>query len=464
MSGPTRGGRRSLGSRLTLLVAAAVALAIAVCAATCWFLVRDVLDRQLNDSLNQPPLDGRTAAMIRRDCAEQPTGAEPPGPFLRLQQIVTAEGARCAQGWDAVKVVPADERVARVPGGRLLRDGVTESGDAVRVLTVNIGPGVAVSAARSLSGMDATLRVLALTLAGVAALGVLGAATAGRLVSRAALRPVERLTGAVEHIARTEDLATRIPVDGDDEIARLGTSFNAMTAALAGSRERQLQLVADAGHELRTPLTSLRANVDLLLHSENSGRPLDPGARRRLLAGLKAQMTEMSSLVGDLLELSRVSEGEEPVPGLPFHDVVETALARARLRAGEVRVHADLAEWYVHGREGALERAVVNLLDNAVKFSPPGGVVRVRLAGGELTVRDHGPGIPEDELPHVFERFWRSSAARSMSGSGLGLAIVAQAVRDAGGEVTLANAAGGGILATVRLPGRAHSQTGLMKA
>ncbi|MFC4536806.1 sensor histidine kinase [Sphaerisporangium dianthi] len=444
-----------MGSRLTLLVATAVAVAIAVCAAACWFLVRNELSRQLDDSLDQPPVGGRTLDMIQRGgCSQRPTGAEPPGPFLRLQQIVRADGTRCAQGLDAVVVTAQDRRAAVVPGARLLRDGVSDAGDPVRVLTVNVGPGIAVSVSRSSAQTDATLRGLALLLAGVAALGVLGAASAGRLVSRTALRPVGRLTRAVEHIARTEDLRTRIPVDGEDEIARLGASFNAMTAALAGSRERQRQLIADAGHELRTPLTSLRANIDLLLHSENTGRPLDPEARRRLLAGLKAQMSELSGLVGDLLELSRVSGGEEAVADLPFHDVAEAAVVRARLRAHDVRITSDLDEWYVHGREGALERAVVNLLDNAVKFSPAGGEVTVRLSGGVLTVRDHGPGIPQDELPHVFDRFWRSPAARSMPGSGLGLAIVAQAVRDAGGEVTLTAAPGGGTRARLTLPGR----------
>ncbi|WP_262843088.1 sensor histidine kinase [Sphaerisporangium corydalis] len=451
-----------MGSRLTVLVATAVAVAIAVCAAACWFLVRDELQRQLNESLEQPPVNHRIVEMIQRDCSQSPTGGENPGPFLRLQQIVLADGTRCAQGWDAVVVAPADLKTTGTRGGRVLRDGVTDSGDTVRVLTTNVGPGMAVSVSRSLTGVERTLRGLALLLAAVAALGVIGAATAGRLVSRTALRPVARLTGAVEHIARTEDLRIRIPVDGEDEIARLSTSFNAMTAALASSRERQAQLIADAGHELRTPLTSLRTNIDLLLHSENTGRDLDPQARHRLLASVKAQMAELSVLVGDLLELSRVSEGEEPSPDLPFHEVVEAAVARARLRAHDVRIDAELTDWYVHGREGALERAVVNLLDNAVKFSPSGGTVAVRLAEGELTVRDHGPGIPEDELPHVFDRFWRSSTARSMPGSGLGLAIVAQAVRDADGEIALTAAPGGGTVATLKLPGRAHSQTGLI--
>ncbi|GII78640.1 two-component sensor histidine kinase [Sphaerisporangium rufum] len=449
---PPGGG--SLRSRITLLVAAAVTVAIAVCAGLCWLLVRDELWRKLDESLQQPPVDARIAQMIQRECSADPTGDSSPGPFLRLQQIVTADGVRCAQGWEAVKVAPADLPITTTPGGRRLRDGTTDAGEPVRVLTVNVGPGVAVSVSRSTAEVEGALRGLALLLGVVTALGVLGAAAAGRVISGAALRPIRRLTGAVEHITRTEDLDTRIPVEGEDEIARLSASFNAMTAALAGSRERQRQLIGDAGHELRTPLTSLRANIDLLLHSENSGRSLDPGARTRLLGSVKAQMAEMSSLIGDLLELSRVSGGEEPVAGLPFHEIVAAAADRVRLRAGDVRLAAETTPWYVDGREQALERAVVNLLDNAVKFSPPGGTVTVRLRRGELTVRDHGPGIPEEELPQVFERFWRSSTARSMPGSGLGLAIVAQAVRDAGGRVTLANAPGGGAVARLTLPGR----------
>ncbi|MFC7649988.1 HAMP domain-containing protein [Streptosporangium lutulentum] len=186
---------------------------------------------------------------------------------------------------------------------------------------------------RTLTEFQATLTTLAWILAGVAALGVLGAASAGLLVSRTALRPVGLLAEAVEHVARTEDLDTRLPVEGTDEIARLVTSFNTMTTALAGSRERQRRLIADAGHELRTPLTSLRTNIDLLLRSENAGRPLDPDPKRRLLTSLKAQFEEMSTLVGGLLQLSRSEDEHEPYVEVAFHDVVDSAVRRARLRA-----------------------------------------------------------------------------------------------------------------------------------
>ncbi|MFF5207393.1 ATP-binding protein [Streptosporangium sp. NPDC000396] len=438
-------GRRSLRSRLTILITVAVAMAVAVAAAACWFIARAELLSQVDKSLMLPPPPGDVIQLL---CVKKPDT----GRLFKPIQAITADGRLCTIGWPAVKVTEEDRRIAAGPlGAGRIRDGVTDDGVPVRVRTRNVEAGVAVMESRPLDELESTLRALALLLAGVAALGVVGAATAGTIISRTALRPVERLTGAVEHVARTEDLDTRIPVEGTDEIARLGASFNAMTAALAGSRERQRRLIADAGHELRTPLTSLRTNVDLLLRSENTGRPLDPEPKRRLLAGLKAQFEEMSTLVGDLLQLSRSEDEHEPHVEVAFHEVVETAVRRAGLRASGTPIEADLDPWYVHGDQAALERAVVNLLDNAVKFSR--SPVSVRLRDGDLTVRDRGPGIPQEELPYVFDRFWRSSSARSMPGSGLGLAIVAQAVREAGGEVTLENAAGGGALARVRLPG-----------
>ncbi|MEU4538451.1 HAMP domain-containing sensor histidine kinase [Streptosporangium sp. NPDC023825] len=459
-------GRRSLRSRLTLLVAAAVALAIAVCAMLCWFVVRAELLRQVDGSL-----EGRPQGMewIGPYCPGGPRGPGAPGvPGERGEiagrrlpsrlppvQLVYADGGRCVAGSTPVKVTPADLALTHGPlGRRALRNGVTDGGEEVRVMTKSVRPGLAVMESRSLEEVRSTLAALAWLLAGVTALGVLGAASAGLLVSRTALRPVGRLTEAVEYVARTEDLDTRIPVEGTDEIARLGVSFNAMTTALAGSRERQRRLIADAGHELRTPLTSLRTNIDLLLRSENAGRPLDAAPKRRLLANLKAQFEEMSTLVGDLLQLSRSEDEHEPHVEVAFHDTVEVAVRRARPRAPDTAIEVELSPWYLRGDQAALERAVVNLLDNAVKFSAGRAEpVSVRLRGGELTVRDHGPGIPEEELPYVFDRFWRSSSARSMPGSGLGLAIVAKAVRDAGGEVNLENAAGGGTLARLRLPG-----------
>jgi two-component system sensor histidine kinase MprB len=311
--------------------------------------------------------------------------------------------------------------------------------------------------ASSLSKVDNSLQQLAFILIGVAAVGALGAGITGRIVARAALRPVHDLTDAVEHIARTEEVGTTIPVHGNDEIARLSKSFNSMSTALANSRERQTRLIADAGHELRTPLTSLRTNVDLMIRSDDTGRPLPPATRTKLLGSMKAQMQELTVLIGDLLQLSRP---DSPRPGqnvaiVAFHEIAQRAVDRAKLRGPGLDYQVALEPWYVRADPAALERAIMNLLDNAVKYSPPAGTVDVALQHGRLTVRDHGPGIPADELQYVFDRFWRSPSSRQLPGSGLGLSIVAQTVQESGGQVTLGPAQDGGpgALAVVRLPG-----------
>ncbi|MFG3436639.1 ATP-binding protein [Nonomuraea sp. NPDC047897] len=447
--------RGSLRSRLTLLVALAVALAVAISSGACYMIVRQQLYDQMGRALRPDP--GASPYQRKKDldyvgshCTTDASVAadfQPP----EINQLVFSDGRPTCHLGPPIVVRGGDRRIA-ARGGFHTYTGATTDGTAVLVFVEGVEPGMARMKARRLDQLHDTLNMVALLLGAVAALGVLGAALAGWAVSRTALAPVGRLTRAVEHIAQTEDLTTRIPIAGTDEIARLGSSFNAMTAALAGSRERQQQLVADAGHELRTPLTTLRTNIDLLLRSEQTGRSLDPGAKERLLVNVKAQFAELSTLVGDLLQLARGDTDHEPHVELALHDVVEAAVERARLRGAEVTT--DLDPWHVVGGAASLERAVLNLIDNAAKFGP--GQVDVALRGGELTVRDRGPGIPEGELPHVFNRFWRSPTARGMPGSGLGLAIVAQAVAEAGGQARLANAPGGGILATITLPGKSH--------
>ncbi|TXK39757.1 cell wall metabolism sensor histidine kinase WalK [Nonomuraea sp. C10] len=444
--------RRSLRSRLTLLVAAAVAIAVAVSAVGCWYFVRRELSWQLNQSLRDIAVPVKAMQGAVRNCSSEPAAALDGHPaFTEPMQIVFPGGERCVMGNTAIKVTPHERRIAAGYYGQWeFYDGRADDGTPLRVYVRNVDENAAFVVGRPVEEINDTLRRVTVLLAGVAALGVLVAASVGLLVSRAALRPVGRLTRAVEHIAQTEDLDTRIPVEGGDEIARLSASFNAMTAALAGSRDRQRQLVADAGHELRTPLTTLRTNIDLLLRSEQTGRSLDPGAKERLLVNVKAQFAELTTLVGDLLQLARGDTDHEPHAELAFQQVVTAAVERARLRGAEIA--ADLEPWYVVGGAASLERAVLNLLDNAAKFSPD-SEVEVTLRDGELTVRDHGPGIPEEELPHVFDRFWRSPSARSLPGSGLGLAIVHQAVKEVGGEIRLRNAADGGVVATMTLPG-----------
>ncbi|UWE13118.1 sensor histidine kinase [Actinacidiphila bryophytorum] len=454
----------ALRSRLTLLTAVAVAVAVAAVALASWFITRDQLVAQLDSTLRSQISEQRAGYIdsILSSCqTDAPSSSNLP-PGLTSVQVVRSDGTRCVgAGAAAVKVQKADIAVAAGQSESATHNAKTDAGQTVRVLTmplVKVGPNfstrtnLALSVSRPLNEIDRTLGRLAWLLLAVAGVGVLGATSAGLWIARTGLRPVDQLTGTVEHIARTEDLNVRIPVEGEDEIARLGKSFNAMTSALASSRDRQQQLIADAGHELRTPLTSLRTNIELLERSEATGRAIPADDRRALLASVKAQMTELAALIGDLQELSRPDAGPT-LKVVPLHEITGTALERARLRGPDLTITADVAPWFVRGEAAALERAIVNLLDNAVKFSPPGGRIDVRLQGGRLSVRDHGPGIPAEELPHVFERFWRSPSARSLPGSGLGLSIVARTVQQSGGTIGLTPAPGGGTEAALYLPG-----------
>ncbi|MFC7814734.1 sensor histidine kinase [Streptomyces sp. NPDC057367] len=453
-------------ARLSLLVASAVAFAVAAVSVACWFLVREQLYNQLDDQLRGEQVSKGLLNSMLRNCQSGSPQEIPQVPNAPVVTILYSDGSTCVNPGD--EEVPMQREDLEVADGRAknaLHTTRSTDGTAMRVFTGRVldattgqvQPGIAVSIAKPLEDVTKPLSSLVWILLIVSGIGVVGAGAAGLAVARAGLRPVDELTDAVEHVARTEDLAIRIPVedDSDDEIARLSRSFNSMTSSLASSRDLQQQLIADAGHELRTPLTSLRTNIELLSRSEETGRPIPEADRKALLASVKAQMTELAALIGDLQELSRPDTGQHEgrTRILAWHDVVESALRRARLRGPELTITADVHPWYVRAEPAALERAVVNILDNAVKFSPKGGTVDVRLTDGALTVRDHGPGIPADELPHVFDRFWRSPSARALPGSGLGLSIVARTVQQAGGTVSLTPGEGGGTTATVRLPG-----------
>jgi two-component system sensor histidine kinase MprB len=314
--------------------------------------------------------------------------------------------------------------------------------------------------AQSMGPADTTLAHIRLTSLLVGLAGIAVAGIAGFAIGRTGLRPVDDLTEAAEHVAHTGELRP-IEVHGKDELSRLATSFNAMLTALTRSREHQRRLVADAGHELRTPLTSMRTNLDLLAQSFASGTSGLPSQDRdELIGDVRAQLEELSVLVADLVELSR----DEPQTVVREHfdlaDTVRAAIERVRRRAIGVTFEQRLDPWYVYGESASLERAVTNLLDNAAKWSPPDGTVRVDLQDGLLQVADEGPGIAEEDLGHVFERFYRSPEARTMPGSGLGLSIVRQAAENHGGKVAAARAASGGALLGMWLPGASSTNAG----
>jgi two-component system sensor histidine kinase MprB len=268
------------------------------------------------------------------------------------------------------------------------------------------------------------------------------------MVARTALRPVSELTEAAEHVAETRDLSRRMQTTGDDELSRLGTSFNTMLEALDDSQRAQRQLVEDASHELRTPLTSLRTNIEVLANADS----LPPDDRRKLLRDVVRQLEELTALVAGLVDLARGEEPEEAAADLRFDRLVAEAVDRAGIHAPDKHFATRLEPCIVHGVHASLDSAVTNLLDNAAKWSPTGETIEVTLREGELIVRDHGPGIEPDHAPHVFDRFYRAPAARKLPGSGLGLAIVRKVADSHGGEVSAEQAEGGGARLVLRLP------------
>ncbi|MCV6986091.1 HAMP domain-containing histidine kinase [Mycobacterium shinjukuense] len=332
-----------------------------------------------------------------------------------------------------------------------------------RVLAIHLPNGSSLLISKSLRPTEAVMSKLRFVLLMVGGVGVVVAAVAGGMVTRAGLRPVGRLTEAAERVARTDDLRP-IPVFGSDELARLTEAFNLMLRALAESRERQARLVIDAGHELRTPLTSLRTNVELLIASMAPGAPRLP---EQEMAGLRAdvlaQIEELSTLVGDLVDLTRGDAGQVVHEPVDLAEIIDRSLERVRRRRNDISFDVQVVGWQVYGDAAGLSRAALNLMDNAAKWSPPGGRVGIRLtpldpSHAELVVSDQGPGIPPQERRLVFERFYRSTSARAMPGSGLGLAIVKQVVLNHGGSLRVEDTDPGGqppgTSIHVLLPGR----------
>ena len=357
-----------------------------------------------------------------------------------LYQAIDASGvALTRNGSYALPVGDADIAIAASsdPGARTRYD-VTIDGELYRMLTVKTDVG-AVQLARSMAESQKSLsRILRSTLFAVAIVA-LSSALLGWLIARQVTRRLSRLTTAAGVVADTGRLDVEVPVDGGDETGQLGRAFSGMLAALQASRHEQHQLVQDASHELRTPLTSLRTNVAVLRRRYDS---LPAESRDQLLADLDSETRELTDLVNELVELATDRRDDEPIQPVRLADVAERAAARARRRFGrDVVVEAD--ETVVDGRPNGLERATQNLIDNACKFSPE-GPIEVFISQGTVTVRDHGPGLVADDIPHLFDRFYRSVEMRSKPGSGLGLSIVKSVIDAHGGSVFAGSAAGGG--------------------
>ena len=451
--------RTTLAGRVTALATLAVAITVAGVALSAYFTARVQMQQSLDESLltraEQAAGSNRLSILTSQQVPSWALGAADvriafvvPG---RSVPIVSAD-----QGREGEQLVLGDPEldVALGRSESSVRTIAAANGVRYRVVAVPAEGQAALVLAQSLEPTERTLGKLGLVTLLFGAAGAVAAGLVGWAVARNGLRPVRRLTTAAEDIARTEKL-TPIEVEGNDEIARLATSFNAMLAALSASRDRQRQLVADASHELRTPLTSLRTNIELLRQADAAGG-LDVDTRRELLDDVGAQLEEMTTLIGDLVELARDEPLAHTVEPVDLVEVVERAVTRVRRRAPGLDFAVHVEPWWLLGEADSLERAVTNLLDNAAKWSPPLGRVTVGLADGVLTVTDEGQGIAEADLPHVFDRFYRSRESRALPGSGLGLSIVRQVVERHGGSVEATHGPEGGARFVVRLPGDAQ--------
>ena len=408
--------------RVTLLVAIAIAFTVAAVSVGVWFVAKHELYDQLDSSLRAQAITSATG-----------------GPFGGggLALVVHSDGDTSGR-LQGLPVTAGMLAVARGTRDTYYTD-ITVEGSSFREVVLAVpGGGTAVVTVLPLGPTRHALRRIRFWLTLVGALGIAVAAALAALVATAALRPVRRLTAAAETVTATGDLRERVVVSGEDELGRLATRFNAMLAALEESVGRQRRLVADASHELRTPLTAARTNVDLVREGK-----LPEDEVRHALDEASVELDSLTSLVSDLVELARGEERKLRLEHVALDDLVSAAVERAKSRAPEATFVTSLAPVHVRVDPVLVERAVGNLLDNAVKYSPPGAPIEVSVRDGEVVVADHGPGIAEEDLPRIFDRFYRAASARAKPGAGLGLAIVREAAEAHGGHATAESGADG---------------------
>jgi two-component system sensor histidine kinase MprB len=427
-------------------------VAIVLVAIVSYMVVRSQLRGQVDNALTAQ------GALVQQGDPQALGGYSPPtlspsdgGPAY--YQVISSTGAVLRPGTVPLPVTPGALAVAAHGSGSRISD-IAIDGSPLRLLVVGVSGG-GVELARPLGQVNNVLSNLRLILILLCGAGVALAAMLGRLAASRVLAPLAEVAQAAEHIGETEDLTTRIHVRADDEVGQLATRFNAMLDRLESSREAvdesvraQRQLVADASHELRTPVTSLRTNVEVLLE----GGALSDEDRERLLTDMVEQSEELSALVGDLIELARGDQPIEAADDVRLDGIVEEAVDRARRNAPGIVFETQLEPVVVDGVPERLLRAVNNLLDNAARHTHAETTVEVRVNETGVRVRDHGDGVDPQDLPHVFDRFYRGVNSRGRQGSGLGLAIVRQVAEQHGGSVTASNAPDGGAVFEIHLP------------
>jgi two-component system sensor histidine kinase MprB len=419
----------SFRQRITLLVALAIAATVAGASVAVWVVAKHALYRQLDQTL-----------------AVQAQNAGGVGFGGNNTRTIHSGGLVTGNN-----LIPITKDVLRVVHGEShgFTKNTTIDDQHVREAVFTAGDGDVVISVYLLGPTQHALAHIRNWILIVGGIGIAIAAALAALVATEALRPVRRLTAAAEHVAATGTLSERVEVTSKDELGRLATRFNAMLEALEVSVGKQRRLVADASHELRTPLTAVRTNVDLL----REGRLAQDDAQRALEEA-SVELSALTTLVSDLVELARGEERQLRVEEVHLDDLVATAVERAKSRTPAVTFVTALSPTVVHADPVLLDRAVSNLLDNAVKYSPPGAPIEVTVREGEVVVADHGPGVADEDLPRIFDRFYRSSTARSKPGAGLGLAIVREAAEAHGGTASVESDSGGAKF-RLRLPATA---------
>lgn len=455
----------TLRTRFAVLASLAVALAVVAGAASAWFIVRSTLlddvDARLMERVASPEVlagaaDAADSGESEREVVvlvDDPIGVQ----LLDAEGEVTREAVMDSPGGVLDDLPVSAEALA--PGESRL-ETVAVDGRNYRALAAALPDGGTIRLVQPLASVESALSRTGVLLGFTAAGGVAFAALLGGLVARSALRPISRLVSATESVRQTHNLQARIEVGRNrrDEISRLASSMNEMLAALSLARRRQRELVENAAHELRTPLAVLRNDLGLLLRAEDDRR-LDSEDRAEVIRELDDQVTALGSLSAELVELARGDLEQEEFESGDVLETVRRAVAASRRvdPSVEVRVEGDAIRGEL--QRAALERAIGNLVRNAIQSSPPGGAVEVdvrrRSGSARIRVADRGHGLREDEIPHLFERFFRGVDARTRLGSGLGLAIVRQAAESLGGSIEAENRRGGGAVFTLEFPVRA---------
>jgi two-component system sensor histidine kinase MprB len=404
--------------RVTLLVALAIAATVAGASVAVWVVAKHELYGQLDQTLT----------------AQAQSSS---GPFGDSRYTRTIHANGTVSGNAAIPITQSILLVARGQAPGFTRNTTIDDLE-VREAVLTTGDGDVIISVFPLEATEHALARIRFWILLVGGIGILVAAGLAALVATAVLRPVRRLSIAAEHVAATGNLAERVEVTSTDELGSLAARFNAMLEALEVSVGKQRRLVADASHELRTPLTAVRTNVDLLREGQ-----LAQDEAQRALEETSVELSALTTLVSDLVELARGEERQLRVEAVQLDDLVAAAVERAKSRAPEATFVTALSPTVVNADPVLVERAVGNLLDNAVKYSPAGAPIEVSVRDGEVVVADHGPGVAEEDIGRIFDRFYRAATARAKPGAGLGLAIVREAAEAHGGTARVESSPGG---------------------